>query len=169
MPGERAELVAEVNHLYWETRVPVTEMAERLGISRRTIYDMIRPISAGESCPECGGGMLVYPNRSARMSGEAVCSACERTQDMTLLHELAGATGEEEATARAERTPSRATGLAVQRPGGEVAPRSRTAVGEARIRARYPSPALTTILLAGLLVTLVAALLIPARRSRRWW
>jgi hypothetical protein len=166
MPSDRDALVAEVNRLYWETELPVTEMAERLGISRRTIYDMLIPTPAHERCPECGGA-LVYPNRSARMAGEAVCSACGRTQDVTLLQELAG-----EARPPAAQRP---TGVAVRGPvgmelrrrvGGAVAERPPTGMA---VMPRRPSPALITLLLGTLLVALVTALLVPARRRRRWW
>ncbi len=158
MAKDREELVAEVNRLYWETETPVTEMAEELGISRRTIYDMLVPAPAAESCPECGGD-LVYPNRSARLSGEAVCSVCGRTQDVTLLHELSAAAGAAGAAG---------TGLAA-RGRGAVAARPRGAVTRAEPGAFALPPAIAVLVLAGVLVAVLAALLAPARRRRRWW
>lgn len=157
MSGDRAELVAKVNRIYWETDTPVTEMAEQLGISRRTIYDMLRPAPAHERCPVCGGE-LVYSNRSARLAGEAVCSNCGRSQDITLLHELT-ATATTEPGARGEAR----TGMALALP----AP---TALRRAMPHAsRFPLPPIPALLLGGAAVALLAALLVPARRQRRWW
>lgn len=161
MAGDREALVAEVNRIYWETEMPVTEMAEKLGISRRTIYDMLKPFPAGERCTECGGGELVYPNRSARLAEEAVCSACGRTQDVTLLREL---------SARAT-PPARVPGEAVTTTrGAEVTRRDREVELEVRgPTPRRPSPALAAVLMAGLIIAVAAALLTPRRRNRGWW
>jgi hypothetical protein len=160
MAGDRAKLVAEVNRLYWETDQPVTELAERLGISRRTVYDMIVPRPVEEPCPECGGP-LTYASRSARLSGEALCGLCGRTQDITLLRELSNAS---RAPLPAEE--ERAVALTT-RPHTAPVP-----VRPAHVRPvpRRPSPTLTTLLVGTLLLTVLAALLIPAptRRRRRW-
>jgi hypothetical protein len=165
MSDEREELVAEVNRLYWETDIPVTRMAEELGISRRTIYDMLIPSPAGENCPECGGD-LVYPNRSARLSGEATCERCGRTQDVTLLHEISAARG----TAREEAVPAAPAPPVSTR----VAPRVRRAVAERPlgrvaefVEAHRPAPALIVLFLSGALIAAVATLLVPGRRRRR--
>lgn len=166
MPDDREKLVAEVNRLYWDTDIPVTEMAEKLGISRRTIYDMLIPTAAHESCPECGGA-LVYPNRSARLSGEATCSVCGRQQDVTLLHEIsaaADATGV--AHEGAPGSPSAAT-LPAKRSESAVARRSRTALA-AEAMPRRPSSVLAALLLGGALIAVVAALLAPGQRRGRW-
>jgi hypothetical protein len=66
---------AEANRLYWETDDSVAEIAERLEISRRALYDAIEPLPTGTSCPTCGGP-LVFDNRSARTAGEANCPVC---------------------------------------------------------------------------------------------
>jgi hypothetical protein len=165
MSGDRDELVAEVNRIYWETDTPVTEMAEQLGISRRTIYDMLKPTSAAESCPVCGGD-LVYPNRSARMGGEAVCSVCGRTHDVTLLHEISAAGAAAGTGKRAGA--ARGTGGAVRERAVSAGPeRARAAAARAEAAPHRPSPTLTTLLLGGLLLALVMAILMPARRRRR--
>lgn len=183
MAGDRAELVAEVNRLYWETDQPVTELAERLGISRRTIYDMIEPLPVDEPCPECGGP-LTYASRSARMSGEALCGLCGKTQDLTLLRELSSAAraksdvrseppGERHpedraapsAGARAE--PERAVPAAAA--STAVAHRPPTTLAPARPIPRRPSPALTTLLVGTLIITVLAALLLPRPARRRRW
>jgi|GEM_PF-1041194 len=157
MTGDRSELVARVNRIYWETDTPVTEMAEQLGISRRTIYDMIEPVPADERCPVCGGE-LVFPNRSARLAGEAVCRVCGRTQDITLLRELAATAAME----RARREP--------ERPGTALAPRPPNLLQRAvPALPRLPVPTVTALLLGAAVAALLVALLVPGRRQRRWW
>ena len=66
---------AEVNRLYWETEVPVAEIAQRLDISRRALYDSIRPVPATGQCSVCGGE-LEFANRSTRAQGIATCRSC---------------------------------------------------------------------------------------------
>ena len=68
-------LAAEVNRLYWETDVSVGEIANRLGLSRRALYDALRGRPTGSACPACGAG-LVYANRSRRDAGQATCPDC---------------------------------------------------------------------------------------------
>jgi len=71
----------EANRLYWETDEPVTELADRLGVSRGTLYNHVQPLPAGAECQACGGP-LQYPNRSARDSGTAQCAECEEEQQL---------------------------------------------------------------------------------------
>jgi hypothetical protein len=66
---------AEVNRLYWETDTSVADIAERLDLSRRALYDALEPIPAGKTCPVCGT-MLQYANRSARDSEQGTCFTC---------------------------------------------------------------------------------------------
>lgn len=68
-------LAAEVNRLYWESDATVSEIVDELDVSRRALYDTIRPEDAGGLCPDCGAG-LVFVNRSARDKAEATCPAC---------------------------------------------------------------------------------------------
>lgn len=157
MTEDRSELVARVNRIYWETDTPVTAMAEELGISRRTIYDMIEPVPADERCPDCGGE-LAFPNRSARMAGEAVCQQCGRQHDVHLLRELAAAAAEDQ-----ERHE-------VERPGAALVARSQTMLQRAfPALPQLPMTTWAAILLGGAIVALAAALLMPRRRHRRWW
>ncbi len=72
-PDERA--VAEANELYWDSDTPIAEIAERLDLSRRALYDAVQPLSAGERCGRCGGDLL-FANRSSRKSGFATCAEC---------------------------------------------------------------------------------------------
>ena len=68
--------IDEANRLYWDSSTSVAEIAERLGWSRRALYDAIEPLPIDEACPTCGSP-LVYTNRSARSSGSTTCVACE--------------------------------------------------------------------------------------------
>jgi DNA-directed RNA polymerase subunit RPC12/RpoP len=70
---ERA--AAEANRLYWDSETPIAEIADRLDLSRRALYDAVDPVSAGVRCARCGGEMQ-YGNRSARKAGYAACASC---------------------------------------------------------------------------------------------
>lgn len=75
MPVEEP-YVAEANRLYWETDDSVARIADHLDVSRRALYDAVRPLSTGATCESCGGE-LTFENRSARKLGVTVCTACE--------------------------------------------------------------------------------------------
>lgn len=66
------------NALYWSSDDTVDQVAGQLGVTRNALYSAVRPLPAGAECPDCGSG-LVYPNRSSRTAGRAMCLACERT------------------------------------------------------------------------------------------
>lgn len=66
----------EANTLYWSNEASVGEIANRLGISRRSLYELLTPKPADVPCPECGTEM-VFVNRSALSAGIARCPACE--------------------------------------------------------------------------------------------
>ncbi len=65
----------QLNRLYWESDASVSEIADRLDISRRALYDGIEPRPAGAPCPECGAP-LGFRNRTTAESGEAECAKC---------------------------------------------------------------------------------------------
>lgn len=69
------DVTGEANRLYWETDTSVAGIAEQLHLSRRALYDVLRPGAAGAKCTICGGDM-VFENRSARSAGQPVCSLC---------------------------------------------------------------------------------------------
>jgi hypothetical protein len=75
---QSAEIVAEANRLYWETDESVANIAAQLELSRRALYDAVRPRLAGVNCPQCGSAM-VFENRSGRHADHAVCQQCEGT------------------------------------------------------------------------------------------
>lgn len=70
-----ANTLRELNRLYWESNASVSQIADRLDISRRALYDGIHPQPAGRRCPECGA-QLVYRNRTALENREAECPDC---------------------------------------------------------------------------------------------
>jgi len=73
MMGSR--LAAEANRLYWETETPVADIAARFDLSRRALYETVRPAPIAAVCPECGG-TLHFENRLARRTGNAACADC---------------------------------------------------------------------------------------------
>lgn len=70
-----AAAATEANRLYWETDLSVGEIAQRLDMSRRALYDAITPVAATGRCSRCGGE-LEFTNRSARAHGFASCRSC---------------------------------------------------------------------------------------------
>lgn len=80
----------KVNDLYWDSDASVAEIADRLGISRRALYDRIEPRPAGARCPACGGA-LEFRNRTAAERLRPECAECG---EETTLEEAAGAAGD---------------------------------------------------------------------------
>ncbi len=66
------------NLMYWTSAETVDGIAEQLGMSRSSLYSAVRPTEAGAHCPDCGDD-LVFPNRTSRTAGRAVCLSCGRT------------------------------------------------------------------------------------------
>jgi hypothetical protein len=73
-------MTAEANRLYWDTDTSVADIAARLELSRRALYDIVEPMPSGASCSVCGTP-LVFENRSARNAGQEICPACEAAHD----------------------------------------------------------------------------------------
>ena len=71
------DLGARLNRLYWESEESVTAIADRLGISRRALYEALEPRPVGAACPECGSP-LGFRNRTAAENREAECPECGR-------------------------------------------------------------------------------------------
>ena len=76
MTREDATQATEANRLYWSNEASVGEIASRLGVSRRALYELLEPQPAGVPCPECGTE-TVFANRSAQTSGQARCPSCQ--------------------------------------------------------------------------------------------
>jgi hypothetical protein len=79
---EKTATAREVNRLYWDTESSVAEISNKLGVSRRGLYELIEPMAAGVECNSCGAE-LYYGNRSAKAAATARCLVCgaERTVD----------------------------------------------------------------------------------------
>ena len=88
---DRTAIAPEANRLYWDSEESVAEISNRLGISRRALYDAIEPLGTGEACSSCGAE-LYYGNRSAKAAGVARCLMCgkEREVDPDVSHEDVG-------------------------------------------------------------------------------
>lgn len=73
--------IDEANRLYWDSDLSVAEIADRLGWSRRALYDAVEPLPTETMCDVCGAP-LVFLNRSARSSATTTCVTCaEREED----------------------------------------------------------------------------------------
>lgn len=129
---------AEADRLYWETDLPVSDIAERLDISRRALYDAIEPRPAGTACPDCGAA-LVLRNRTAAERGEAECLECDATVSL------------KEVTTGAEDNPE----IEQERVASRVAPVPRPPAGS--------GPLLSGALLVGLAVGAAAGYVIRRR------
>lgn len=78
---------AEANRLYWSNEASVGEIADKLGISRRALYDLIEPRPSGTTCPRCHTE-AVFANRSALISSTARCPACDLEVQIEAVAEL---------------------------------------------------------------------------------
>lgn len=78
------------NRMYWNSSETVDRIAEELGMSRNALYSSVRPEPAGADCPDCGEE-LVYPNRTSRTAGRAICLACDARFSVAELPAAAGA------------------------------------------------------------------------------
>ncbi|HUP90278.1 MAG TPA: hypothetical protein VM100_13045 [Longimicrobiales bacterium] len=63
------------NHLYWETEGSIAQIADKLGVSRRALYELVDPLPSGAECESCGAE-LYYSNRSAKVSATGRCLMC---------------------------------------------------------------------------------------------
>lgn len=84
MPEQTDRLSRQVSQMYWESDATVGEIARRLGLSRRALYDALVPVAAGGACARCGAE-LVYTTRSNRAAGHAECSECGHPADLSML------------------------------------------------------------------------------------
>lgn len=133
---------AEVNRLYWDSDLSVGDIADRLGVSRRSLYDSIDPRPAAAPCPECGA-MLGFRNRTAADNLEAECPSCGHEET---LDRDAGPVGYDDPELEQEMD------------AGRLAP-----MPPRRIPARGSGPLLGGSLLAGLVLGAVAAYAVRRR------
>ena len=76
------------NHMYWNSSETVDRIAEQLGMSRNALYGSVRPEPAGVECPDCDEE-LVFPNRTSRLAGRALCLSCDTTHAVADLPPVA--------------------------------------------------------------------------------
>jgi len=67
--------IVQANELYWSSELSVNQIAEKLDLSKGTLYGMIEPVPAGIWCPDCGT-KGVFPNRTAKERGHITCPEC---------------------------------------------------------------------------------------------
>lgn len=79
--AEKSEVAPEANRLYWETEASVAEIGEKLGLSRRALYEAIEPLPTGADCASCGAE-LYYNNRSAKTSAVGRCLVCGEEREI---------------------------------------------------------------------------------------
>ncbi len=65
----------QANELYWSSDESVNRIADRLGLSKGSLYAAIKPKPVDSLCPVCRG-QLGYANRTALERGTLSCSEC---------------------------------------------------------------------------------------------
>jgi hypothetical protein len=65
----------DANQRYWSTDVSVNQIADGLGLSKSSLYGLIRPLQTGLACPDCAAE-LAFLNRTARDRGLVACAVC---------------------------------------------------------------------------------------------
>ncbi len=76
MSDSEAKLARKASERYWESDESVNGIAERFGISKGRLYDLLRPFPVEGSCPKCGGTPPAFLNRTARDRGQVSCLLC---------------------------------------------------------------------------------------------
>jgi hypothetical protein len=87
--GTSDAMRTSADRLYWTSSETVDDIADRLGMTRSTLYAAVRPASVGVECLECGEPM-VFANRTARTTGRARCPACSATRVLRAADRPAG-------------------------------------------------------------------------------
>ena len=129
---ERTEdQIREANELYWESETSVNRIADRLGLSKGSLYAAIEPLASESICPLCSAP-LVYNNRTALEKGQLQCSSCG-----TEFSEKAGTTG-----ARSARVAAKVAGrpAAVATPVPTPAPPTVPSAAPVAIRRHRSAP-----------------------------
>lgn len=85
--SDEGAVVRAANELYWESDSSVNQIAERLDISKGTLYGLIRPLPSEVLCPQCQEEM-VYPNRTALEKGFLVCPGCAFEEEESVVREM---------------------------------------------------------------------------------
>jgi len=87
---ESGDIARAANELYWESDASVNQIAERLALSKGTLYGLVRPLPAEIGCPRCATEM-VYPNRTALEKGFLACPGCQFEEEEEVVRSEGGA------------------------------------------------------------------------------
>ena len=63
MPDLRPD--PDLDHLYWDSDLPVADLARRFGLATRDVHRAVHPVDAGVTCYVCGAS-LSFTSRGAR-------------------------------------------------------------------------------------------------------
>ncbi len=141
MANNDADGVLEVaNEMYWESSASVNQIAERLELSKGSLYAMIRPLPAEMACPGCGAEMA-YPNRTALEKGFLICPDCGFEEEEEVVRGVSGEGGGPPA---------------MSEPADPVEEEGSTGLGE-RIPGGFPSRVVAGATLLGVAAGLVIA------------
>ena len=91
------DVVEVANEMYWESSASVNQIAERLELSKGSLYSMIRPLPAEVPCPVCSAEMA-YPNRTALEKGFIVCPGCGFEEEEEVVRGVSGPADSPETT-----------------------------------------------------------------------
>jgi len=145
-----AAAVKQANQLYWQTERSIADIAETLGVSRRALYELVLPESAGVACENCGAD-VVFANRSAKLAQLARCPSCGAECQLAQVVEAPDDTDHDD-TDIAETIPPYVAGW----------PRAAAEVGEHELRNR--ALRIGSAAVAGAAVGALTALLFVRRR-----
>ena len=71
------EQARQANELYWTSDESVNRIADRLGLSKGSLYAAIKPKPTDSLCPTCDG-QLVFTNRTALERNTLTCTKCSQ-------------------------------------------------------------------------------------------
>jgi hypothetical protein len=77
MPDLRTD--PDLDHLYWDSDLPVADLARRFGLPTRDVHRAVHPVDAGVTCYVCGAS-LSFTSRGARTSHRLRCPRCGATR-----------------------------------------------------------------------------------------
>lgn len=85
-PDAEVERAIEANRLYWGSEESVNRIADDLGLSKGSLYELVQPLPSELPCPRCGTE-TAYPNRTAREKGFLTCPACNLEEEEDEIRE----------------------------------------------------------------------------------